>query len=495
MGRYGYRPVPDTPFFPSFRPLLGPMDSRTAQAVDKVRSFTLCQIEKCFAPWVPRDLFPKSSEKANSRDRHYTRWRTFWCMIWQSLNPGAPGREVVRQLQALFRLEGGPAISEEDAAYCRASARLPLARFPVALAATAQAADRRAPATDPLQGRCVKAIDGSALTLPDTPANRAAYPPIQCPDIPSFPMMRVVMLFSMLSGAIVALAQGSLAVSELALFLALSQQLTRGDILVGDRGFGCFPVIALLQQTLGVDFIGRTTRRIDGRRCHKRLGPKDWLIEWTRGAEPSAWLTPQQWEALPRTMILRAVRGSLYRKGFRVREATIVTTLLDPELYPAREILQAYLRRWRLEICFDDLKTTLGLDMLRNRSPASVGKRLYTGLIAHNLIRCTMVQAAVEHEVPLDRVSFKGSVDALRHFAHGMAQARSKKKREELWADLLRNLSEDLVPDRPGRREPRAVKRKKNKYPRLNTPRGKFRDPPKRHTRRKNARLRRMGLM
>jgi hypothetical protein len=485
----------NTPFFPSLRPCLAPMGSRTAQALHNVRAFTLCQIEKCFAPWVPGDLFPKACEKANSRDRHYTRWRTFWCMIWQSLNPLASGREVVRQLQALFRLEAGPQISEDDAAYCRARARLPLEQFPLALAATAQAADQRAPATALLQGRRLKAIDGSALTLPDTPKNRAAYPPIQCPDTPSFPMMRVVVLFSMLSGAIGALAQGSLAVSELSLFLMLSQQLARGDILVGDRGFGCFPVIALLQQSLGIDFIGRTTRHIDGRRCYKRLGRKDWLIQWKKGAKPSPWLSPEQWQALPQTMILRAVKGSVYQKGFRVRQATILTTLLDPDLYPAQEILQAYLRRWRLEMCLDDLKTTLRLDMLRGHSPAGVHKELYTGLIAHNLIRCTMVQAALEHGVPLERVSFKGSLDAVRHFAYAMAQARSKRRREELWADLLKNLAEDLVPERPGRREPRAVKRKKNKYPRLNKPRGKFRDHPKRHTRRKRARLERMGLM
>jgi hypothetical protein len=115
-----------TPFFSALRPRLAPMGCRTAQAVKRVRSYTLCQLEKCFAPWVSADLFPKASEKSNSRDHDYTRWRTFWCMIWQSLNPNASGREVVRQLQALFKLEGGPHLSEKDGAYCRARARLPL---------------------------------------------------------------------------------------------------------------------------------------------------------------------------------------------------------------------------------------------------------------------------------------------------------------------------------------------------------------------------------
>src|SRR6185436_526355 len=132
-------------------------------------------------------------------------------------------------------------------------------------------------------------------------------------------------------------------------------------------------------------------------------------------------------------MTLRAVKGRCFQKGFRVRQVTVVTTLLDPQLYPAQEILQAYLRRWRLEMCLDDLKTTLKMDMLRGRSPDMVQKELYTRLIAHNLIRCINAQAAAERGVALERVSFKGSLDALRHFSHAMARARSKKKRRELW--------------------------------------------------------------
>ena len=105
-----------------------------------------------------------------------------------------------------------------------------------------------------------------------------------------------------------------------------------------------------------------------------------------------------------------------------------------------------------------------------------------------------MAQAAVEHDVPLDGISFKGSLDAVRQFSQAAAQARSKHKRQELWAELLKVLASDLLPDRPGRREPRAVKRKKNKYPRLNAPRHKFRDHLKRHARRKISRLRKLAL-
>ncbi|MBE0544601.1 MAG: IS4 family transposase [Verrucomicrobia bacterium] len=374
-----------TPFFGPWIHRLSPMGARTAQTVERVRAHTLCQLENCFARWLPEDLFPKASAKANSRDRHYTRWRTFWCSLWQNLNPEASCREVVRQLQALFGLESGPQISEEDGAYCRAKARLPLAQFPKALAATATFANRLVSAVSFLKGRPVKVADGSALTLlADTRKNRAAYPPLQCqPGQPSFPMLRLVVFFSLLSGAILEAAQGSLAVSELSLLSQLFSQLAKGDIFIGDRGFGAYPLVALLRHTLDVDFIGRTTRRIDGRRRIKRLGRNDWLVQWEKGPGASPWMTLEKWQALPATLTLRAVKGALYQKGFRVRQVMVITTLLDPEAYPAEEILQAYLRRWRLEMCLDDLKTTLHLESLRSRSPDMARKEFYMRLIAH----------------------------------------------------------------------------------------------------------------
>jgi DUF971 family protein len=300
--------------------------------------------------------------------------------------------------------------------------------------------------------------------------------------------MRVVVLFSLASGAVLSLAQGSLHQSELALLATLLSQLTKGDILLGDRLFGSYVVVALLRG-LEVDFVGRTTRRLDGRRRTKRLGKNDWLVTWHKPAKASPWLALAQWIGLPAELPVRVVRGQVRCKGLRVREITVVTTLLDSKLYPPEQILRAYLRRWRLEMCFDDLKTTLQMEMLRGRSPAAVQQEVHARLIAHNLVRWTMASAAREHTVELERISFKGTLDAVRHFSAAMSRARSQAKRNELWAQLLRTLAADLVPQRPGRRAPRAVKRKKNKYPRLSRPRHLFRDRPKRHARRRHPHL------
>src|SRR5215468_235893 len=135
----------NTPFFPVLRSTLAPMGSRTTRALRQVTAYTLCQLETHFSSYLPQDIFPKAASKQNSRDRIYTRPRTFWSMLWQAFNPKASCRQVVRQIQALFQLQGGPSVCEEDGAYCRAKARLPLSEFPKALRTSAQAADRLAP--------------------------------------------------------------------------------------------------------------------------------------------------------------------------------------------------------------------------------------------------------------------------------------------------------------------------------------------------------------
>ena len=478
------------PFFKPWRARLAPRRRRLTQPLRHLRHCTLGQIENRFDACIPDTLFAKATEGANSRDRIYTQRRTFWCFLWQALNPGCACREVVRQLQALFQLLGAAGVSEEDGAYIRARKRLPVRAFKQALAATAQAAVKQSPSPDGLQGRRLKVVDGSTVTLPDTQANQKAYPQVDNQKAGcGFPLMRVVVLFCLASGAILAMLQGNLHTAELRLFHRLMAGLSRGDIVLGDCGFGNFVVMALLQ-ALGVDFIGRSARRVDGRRG-RRLGNNDWLLVWAKGAKASAYLTAAEWAELPPQMTVRAVRGRVAVQGFRVREVTLVSTLLDARAYPAEELLRAYLRRWRLEMCLDDLKTTLGMEMLRCQRPAMVKKELLMHLIAHNLIRWTMGEAAREHEVELERISFKGTLDGLRQFSQAMSQARSAGQRRQLWALLLKTLAADQVPERPGRREPRAVKRKRNKYPRLNQPRRQFRDHPKRHERRRRAKLRR----
>jgi hypothetical protein len=326
-----------------------------------------------------------------------------------------------------------------------------------------------------LQGRPVKVVDCSTTQLPDTAANQQRYPQSggQKPGC-GFPLMKFLVLFSLASGAVLQVVMAGWRNHDLRLFRQVWDQLKAGDIGLGDRAYGDYVTLASLPRQ-GVDMVARLhqKRKVDFRKA-KRLAKRDGLFVWLKGCRQSDILSAQEWRQLPAHITVRVLRFTATIRGHRARRITLVTTLLDPKLYPAQELMTLYCRRWRLELCLRDLKTTLGLEQLRCQSPEMAEKELLAYLVAHNLIRCVMAQAAARHEVELERVSFKGTVDAVRQYSHAIGQARNRKVRRQLWEDLLLNLARDLVRLRPGRTEPRAVKRRPKPYPLLNQPRHRF---------------------
>ena len=218
----------------------------------------------------------------------------------------------------------------------------------------------------------------------------------------------------------------------------------------------------------------RPQRRQGDFRKARRLGKNDGRFVWTKGCQQAEILSPNEGDLLPAQITVRIVRFTTTIRGFRHRRITLVTSLLDPELSPAEELAARYARRWRLELCLRDLKTTLGLEPLRCKTPELAAKELLAYLVAHNLVRCVMAEAVAAHRGELERVSFKGSLDAWRQFSDVMSRAPNRKLRRQLWADLLLALARDWVPLRPNRTEPRAVKRRPKPFPLLNNPRRKF---------------------
>jgi hypothetical protein len=352
---------------------------------------------------------------------------------------------------------------------------LPKERLEKALAATAQAADRRAGQGGQLKGRPVKAVDTSTTQLADTRENQIRYPqPAAQKSGCGFPVLRFVALFSLASGAILNVILGNLPHPDLRLLRALWNQLKKGDILLGDHAYGEYTALATGPQQ-GVDVVARlhARRKVDFRKA-RRLGKNDGLFVWTKGYQQSEILSATEWSLLPAQITVRLIRFTATIRGFRSRRITLVTTWLDPKDYPAQDLIALYARRWRLELCRRDLKTTMGMEPLRCKSPDMAEKELLACLVAHNLIRCLIAEAVARYQVDLERVSFKGSVDALRQYSDAIAKARSHKMRRQLWEDLLLNLARDLVRYRPNRLEPRAVKRRPKPYPLLNRPRRRF---------------------
>lgn len=468
-----------TPYLPFFRPRLAPMGPRS---LAPVRQTTLAQFQQQLRDFLPPALLSAEDDGANSRERVFSLRLTLECFVWQMLKPRTSCREVVRQVQTLFRLHNQGPVGAGDSAYVQARQRLPKARLEKALAATAQAADRRAGSAGQLQSRPIKVVDGSTTQLPDTGKNQRRYPQpsTQKPGC-GFPVLKFLVLCSLHSGALLQVVMGSLHHHDLRLFRRLWDQLKSGDIVLGDRAFGEYTTLAALPRQ-GVDVVARlhAKRKVDFRQG-QRLARRDALFVWTKNPQPSNLLTRRQWRQLPAQITVRVLRFTATIRGQRARRITLVTTLLDPNLYPAQELIALYLRRWRLELCLRDLKTTLGMEQLRCQSPDMAEKELLAYLLAHNLIRCVMAQAAAQHKAELERVSFKGTLDAVRQYSAAMAQARTRKQHQELWNDLLLNVASDRLPDRPRRQEPRALKRRPKQYPLLNKSRLHFKEIPHRN--------------
>jgi len=290
--------------------------------------------------------------------------------------------------------------------------------------------------------------------------------------------MKVVGVFSLATGALLDYAKGNKHQHELSLLHRLLDQFKPGDLALADRGFSCYTLLALLW-TKKVPALFRLHHARGGDlRKGKRLGKNDRLVVWRKPKnwERRRYLPLALWNGIAPELPVRILRYSLRRAGYRTRSLTLVTTLVDAQLYPAEQLALLYAKRWQIELWFRDIKTSMGMEVLRCQSPKMIHKELEMFFIAYNLIRCLMIQASQAYAVEVQRLSFKGTVDGVRQFSVAIAQARSAKKQKQLIAKLLHTIAADLVPERPGRREPRAVKRRPKPCAWLTKPRHKFKD-------------------
>jgi hypothetical protein len=249
-----------------------------------------------------------------------------------------------------------------------------------------------------------------------------------------------------------------------------------GDVLLADRGFCNWALLAqCLQRNVHAVFRVKGIRRSDFR-CGKRLSRNQRLVQWRKPWAPAKTVTALEWALLPEVLTLRLVRCQMNIPGFRTRQVMLVTTLLDSDKYPPEALSQLYFRRWAMELSLRNLKTTLQMEHLSCKNPENLQREIRMHFLVHNLVRRLMLEAARRHRVPLERVSFAGSLAAARRYGEALLQTRSKRQRQYLMEEMFAVLAADLVPDRPGRREPRAVKRRPKPYPLLTCHRRRFRE-------------------
>ncbi len=481
-----------TPFFKAFGPLLfGRSAGHKVKEVKAIES--LGELYEVFGDLVPEKLLGLEPKGANSRDRALPPRVTFWAFVWQALNPASSCREVTRKIEAWWRWmqrdRSGQGLLSASA-YCQARQRLEAETLELILGHTAHNLERHVLQEElGPQKRRVRILDGTGLSAPDTVENQAVWP--QSSEQKAglgFPQIKLVGLFSLASGAVIEHQLGSKHEHESQLFRKLLPRVRKADIIVADRAFCSYAALATLvrQKADGLMRLHQM-RKVDLRRG-KALGPKDRLITWTRPVKcPPGW-SQEEFALLPESLSVRIIGLHVSVPGCRTRAVTLVTTLLDPCAYPADLLRELYARRWNVELHFHQIKVALDMDVLSCKSPDMVEKEILIRLISYNLIRAFMQRAAHLYHAPLERLSFKGSLDTARHFATAVHAASTTPRRQDaLITEMLAAMASDHVPLRPGRSEPRAKKRRPKNYQLLTQPRAQMVVLPHRNRPSKNT--------
>ena len=448
-----------TPYFPQLRAQCAPLGvqlQRVGAATESLGGLAALFSAKFAGLLVP------AKAGAGSRQRELPRVAVFWAFLGQVLLRGASCRWALARLQADAVAQGRQPSGDSTSAYCQARVALPLAWLQALFAALARWFEPRT--KDQWCSRTVRLIDGSGFSMPDTAENRQrwSYAGGQKPGC-GFPTGKLVGLFCLHTGRLLAFAEGVWKTHDLTLARKLLRALKAGEVLVADRAYcGWLFLVQLLGQK--VDFVMRLhqARKARGRRF------RSWLEVWKKPQRPAgqSW---RFWEKQPAEITVRLVRFQVRARGFRTQSVVVVTSLLDETAFPDSAIAEIYARRWQVELHYRQIKTNLALDVLRGLSPKMIERELWMHAIAYNLVRALLLEAALTHAVPIERLSFKGALDALQVWAE--RALHSRRHRGHARRTLLARIANDQVPLRPGRSEPRARKRRPKAYQFLNRPR------------------------
>ena len=409
------------------------------------------------------------AERVNWRHKVFTPVVTVWAFLAQVLSPDRCCRAAVARVWGWRVGPGGPSCPPTGGGFCKARARLGEA-VPRRLARDAgRQLHRRARPAWLWRGRPVKVVDGTTLSMPDTPANQAEdpQPTAQAPGL-GFPLMRAVVVFGLATGAALdaALARcRGKGTGEPSLLRELVGTFEPGDVVLADRGFGSFYALALWHAR-GVDAVVRLHQaRVADFRTGRRLGTRDHVVTWERPDRP-AWVDDERFELLPRKLSVREVGVRVVARGFRTRQLVVVTTLTDPVAYPAEALAELYRARWHAELDRRALKVTLGMDVLRCKRPELVRAEFWMHRLGYHVIRGVLADAAVQARCVPRELSFAGAVQAVVALGLGSPTMGADWRRR-----LLELIRRHRVGNRPNRVEPRARKRRPKHGALLTTPR------------------------
>jgi putative transposase len=437
-----------------------------------------------FADVLPEDRIQAAFDEqgvafAQDEDEIYTPPIALWALLSQVLfkeEQRSCAAAVSRVVVLLVALGQQPP-SGNTGAYCRARAKLPVSVIHRLACEVADGCERAVPKQWLWHGRHVKLVDGSTCSMPDTKNNQAEYPQpaSQQPSL-GFPLARFVVLLSLATAMVSDLAIGPYVgkeTGETALLRELLERLNPGDILLADRFYCSYFMICLLLAAK-VDFVTRLhQRRTADFRRGTRLGPGDHSVVWSRPPKPD-WMDQARYDQMPESICVREVEFCVAQPGFRVETLIVVTTLTDARRHTRDDLAELYHRRWLAELDIRAIKVTMGMDVLRAKSPEMVRREIWAGLLAYNLVRQTLLASALQAGRSPRQLSFTA---AMQKIAAGWMAALliADSTLTTLIEGHLHDLPQHEVGHRPNRVEPRAIKRRPKAHKLLTKPRNEAR--------------------
>jgi hypothetical protein len=413
-------------------------------------------------------------------DRIFSPLVTLWVFLGQVLSGDHSCRAAVARLIVHRLARGQRPCSAETGAYCQARKRLPEKFFSAVACLVGRALDGKAEERWLWKGRRVYMFDGTTVTMPDTPENQDAYPQVynQKPGL-GFPIARIGAITSLWCGAIVNLGfcrYAGKGQGEVSLLRRLWSVLLPGDVLLADSLIANWTNIFMLQSR-GVELVSRLNkahRKADFRRG-QRLGDQDHIIRWFKPTSIRS-LDRKTYHALPEYITIRETRIRVVQPGFRTKSIVVVTTLMDAQQTTKEDLATLYRARWNNELDLRSIKSTMQMRELRCKTPELVRKEVWTHILAYNLIRTLMAQAAEKHDIAPRSISFKGAVQSLEAFQPLFEFRTARDPAHTLWLYhcLLDAIATHRVADRPNRYEPRVKKRRRNHYGWLTKPRAEM---------------------
>jgi len=402
-----------------------------------------------------------------------------WAFLAQSLRDGkgAACSAAVSDIATYMLQTGQTPPSGDTGDYCRARAKLSLPALRHLVTESAGRLERDIDESWLWKGHHAKLVDGFTFTMPDTPDNQATFPqnPAQDPGV-GLPIARACTVISLATACVCDLAIGPYVgkeTGENALLRDMLDVFDEGDIAVFDRFYCSYMMLALFSRR-GVPVCARLhQRRISDFRRGRRLGRGDHLVTWTR-PKPPAWMSEAMYDQIPETLTLRELQFDVHEPGRRTQSLTVITTLTDAKEYTKEDIAGLYGFRWNVELDIRAIKQTLGLDHVRCKTPEMVRRELWVTLLAYNLIRRVIATSAAVHDKQPRCLSFTSACQTI--LASWMLWSTgSVSNARAMRAMMLAQIAANEVANRPGRIEPRVLKRRRHRYPLMQRPREELR--------------------